>query len=189
VSHLQAAKFILRYIAGTRNFGILYPSTNSLKVTSYVDADFVGDEEKARSTTGLIFRLGNASITWLSKRQSCVALSFSEAKYMGLSVAARESAWLEKLTHDLGLESVRPIAIHCDNEVNMRMAINPEINHRNKHINAHYHYSKERMGNGDIELFYVPYVEQVADILTKPLGRGLFEKFQTLLNICDLTET
>jgi hypothetical protein len=63
VSHLQAAKRILCYVAGTRNFGIFYLSTNSLKVMDYVDTDFVGDEEKARSTTGLIFRLGNATIT------------------------------------------------------------------------------------------------------------------------------
>jgi transposase InsO family protein len=186
-SHLQAAKRILRYVAGTRNFGILYPRANDLQVMGYVDADFAGDEDKARSTTGLVFRLGNAPVTWLSKRQSCVALSSSEAEYMGLSAAAQEAAWLEKLARDLGLVSIRPIAIHCDNEASMRMAINPEINHRNKHINAHYHYSRERVGNGDIELFHVPSVEQVADILTKPLGKGLFEKFRTLLNICNLS--
>jgi hypothetical protein len=63
---------------------------------------------------------------------------------MDLSSAAHESAWLKKLAQDLGLESIRPIAIHYDNEASMCMAINPEINHRNKHINAHYHYSRER---------------------------------------------
>jgi hypothetical protein len=188
VSHLQAAKRILRYIAGTRSYGILYPRNNNLRVTGFVDADFAGDEEKARSTTGLVFKLGNAPITWLSKRQSCVALSSSEAEYMGLSAASREAAWLEKLTSDLAINPIRPIAIHCDNEASMRMAINPEINHRNKNINAHYHYNREKVENGDIELLYVPTLEQIADILTKPLGKGLFEKFRTLLNICDLAD-
>jgi hypothetical protein len=143
-SHPQAAKRILRYVARTKNFGIFYPQANNLQVTSYVDVDFAGDEEKARSTTGLVFRLDNAPVTWLSKRQSCVALSCLEAEYMGLSAAAREAAWLEKLAQDLGLVSICLIAIHCDNEASMQMAINPEINHRNKHINAHYHYSRER---------------------------------------------
>jgi hypothetical protein len=83
---------------------------------------------------------------------------------MGLFAAAREAAWLEKLAQDLGLVSVRSIAIHCDNEASMRMAINLEINHMNKHINAYYHYKRERVGNGDIELLHVPLVEQIADI-------------------------
>jgi hypothetical protein len=115
-----------------------------------VDADFAGDKEKARSTTRLVFKLGNVPITWLFKRQSCVTLSSSEAQYMGLSAASREAAWLEKLISDLAINPVRSIAIHYDNEASMRMAINPKINHRNKHINAHYYYSHEKVENGDI---------------------------------------
>ena len=188
ISHLQAVKRILRYISDTKDFGILYPTTNDLCVTCFVDADFAGDEENAKSTTGLVFRIGTASITWMSKCQSCVALSSSEVEYMGLSAAVREATWLEKLTSDLGLEAVKPIAIHCDNEASMRMVVNPEINHRNKHINAHYYYSRERVESGNIELLYVPSLEQIGDILTKPLGRKLFEKFRASLSICDISE-
>jgi hypothetical protein len=125
----------------------------------------------------------------LSKRQSCVALSSSEAEYMGLLAAAREAAWLEKLTLDLGLDAVKPIAIHCDNESSMRIVVNLEINHRNKHINAHYHYSRERVESGKTELLYVPSLEQIADILTKPLGCRLFENFRALLSLHDLSES
>jgi hypothetical protein len=92
ISHLQAVKRIPRYISGTRDFGILYPTTNDLCVSGLVDADFTGDEENAKSTTRLVFRIGGAPITWMSKCQSCVALSSSKAKYMGLSAAAREAA-------------------------------------------------------------------------------------------------
>ena len=62
-SHLQAAKWILHYVAGTRNDGIFYPSTNDLQVFGFVDADFTGNEENAKSTTGLIFRLENSPIS------------------------------------------------------------------------------------------------------------------------------
>jgi hypothetical protein len=65
---------------------------------------------------------------------------------MGFSTAAREAAWLEKLATNVGLTSINPIAIYCDNEASMKMAISPKINHRNKHINAHYHYSREKVG-------------------------------------------
>jgi hypothetical protein len=65
----------------------------------------------------------------------------------------------------------------------MRMVVNPEINHRNKHINAHYHYSRERIESGNIDVLYVPSLEQIADILMKPLGCTLFVKFRALLSI------
>ena len=91
ILHLQAVKCILRYISGTRDFGILYPTTNDLCISGFIDVDFASNEENAKSTTGLVFRIGAASITWMSKCQSCVALSSSEAEYMGLSVAAREA--------------------------------------------------------------------------------------------------
>ena len=74
---------------------------------------------------------------------------------MGLSAPAREAAWLEKLTDDLGIRIVCPIHVYCDNEATMRMAINPEVNHRTKHINAHYHFSREKVEKGDIELHYL----------------------------------
>ena len=98
VSHLLAAKKILHYLSRTRDFGILYPKESSMQISGFVDADFVGDDKSTRSTTGLIFRIGDAPISWLSKRQSCIALSSSETEYMGLSVATRKFAWLEKLT-------------------------------------------------------------------------------------------
>ena len=107
---------------------------------------------------------------------------------MALSAATREAAWLEKLTSDLAIRTVHPINIHCDNKASMRMAISPKVNHRTKHINAHYHFRREKVEKGDIELYYVSTIEQLADILTKLLGRGLFEKFRALLNICDLSE-
>ena len=113
----------------------------------------------------------------MSKHQSYVALSLTKAKYMGLSVAVREAAWLEKLIDDLGIRTVHSIHIHCDNKASMKMAINPEVNHRTKHINAHNHFSIEKVEKDDIELYYVSTLEQLVDILTKPLGRGLFEKF------------
>ena len=86
---------------------------------------------------------------------------------MGLSTAARKATWLEKLTNDLGIRLVRPIAIHCDNKASMKMAINLEVNHRNKHINAHYYFSRKKIlmlittlvEKDDIELYYVPILE------------------------------
>jgi hypothetical protein len=188
VPHLQAARRILRYIKGTWQYGVLYRRNNHPTLTGFIDSDWAGDIEQARSTTGLVFCLGDSPITWLSKRQSSTVLSSTEAEYMAMSNACRESTWLEMLATDLGLTVQQPITLHCDNEASMKMVLNPQITPRNKHIAAHDHYSRDKVGNGDIQLSYVPTTEQLADLFTKPLGKGLFEKFKRQLNLHDFDD-
>ena len=68
-----------------------------IKIIGYTDADWAGDIEKRKSTSGFIFLLGNGAISWGSKKQACVALSTTEAEYVALSQATREAIWLQKL--------------------------------------------------------------------------------------------
>jgi hypothetical protein len=79
IPHFQAAKRILWYIRGTWQYGILYKCINNPTLTGFVDRDWTGDAEKARSTIGLVFCLGDSPVTWLSKRQSSTAFSSIEA--------------------------------------------------------------------------------------------------------------
>lgn len=74
----------------------------------------------------------------MTKKQQTIVFSSSKAEYMS-EKAAREVAWLEKLTKDLGLEINWLVIIHCDNEARIKMATNPNINQRTKQITAHYH--------------------------------------------------
>jgi hypothetical protein len=178
VPHLQAAQRILRYIKGTSQFGILYKRNTNSQVYGYVDSDFVGDTEGSRSTIGSTFCLGESPITWILKRQSCVALSSTEAEYMAMSSAAQESTWLNMLSRDFGIQVPWPIPLYCDNEAAMKMANNPQITPRNKHIGAHYHYTRDKITQGDLRLHYIFTMEQAPELFTKPLGRQLFEKFR-----------
>ena len=102
-----------------------------------------------------MFSLGNAAITWSSKKQPIVALSSTEAEYRGAAVVACEVAWLEMLLADLGIQVQVPVVIFCDNLSSIQLARNPVVHARTTHIEVHYHFIRERVSDGDIDLTYV----------------------------------
>ncbi|MCO5552643.1 hypothetical protein L7F22_006159 [Adiantum nelumboides] len=116
-----------------------------------------------------MFSLGSAAITWNSKKQPTVALSSTKVEYRGAAVASCEVAWLELLLGDLGIQVQRPIVIHCDNLSSMQLARKPVFHARTKHIEVHYHFIRERVLDGSIDLTFVRTDEQIADIFTRPL--------------------
>ena len=117
-----------------------------------------------------MFSLGSAAITWSSKKQPTVALSSTKTEYKGATVEACEIAWLEMLLANLGIQVQVPVVIYCDNLRSIQLARNPLFHVRMKHIEVHYHFIRERVLDGDIDLTYVRTDEQVADIFTKALG-------------------
>ena len=89
--HWTAVKRILRYLNGTKELGLLYNSGEMKDCVGYSDADWAGDLDDRKSTSGYIFHTGGAAVSWKSKKQSSVALSTAEAEYMALASAAQEA--------------------------------------------------------------------------------------------------
>ena len=98
-SHWNAVKHVLRYLAGTKDHGILFGSNSTSGVVGYTDSDFVGCVEYRKSTTGYCFKFGNGAISWKSKFQECTATSTTEVEYVAASDAAEEALWLGGLAH------------------------------------------------------------------------------------------
>ena len=95
--HLGAVRRILRYVKSTLHYGLFYEVGKEIKVFGYIDADWAGSMYDIRSTNGFMFSLGNAAVTWSSKKQPTVALLSTEAEYKGVAMAACEVVWLQKL--------------------------------------------------------------------------------------------
>jgi len=142
VSHLTAVKRVLRYLKGTVNLALKYNQTESRALVGFSDADWAGDQDDRRSTTGNVFLLGGGAVSWLSKKQSTVALSTAEAEYVALSQAAQECVWLRRLLSDLGMDAT-PVVILEDNQGAIAIAKNPVDHSRTKHIDIRYHYIRE----------------------------------------------
>jgi hypothetical protein len=165
--HWQAAKGIVRYLLGTSSYGLSY-SGQELIPKGYCDADFAGDLDTRRSTTGYVFLLNGGAISWASRRQPTVAASTTEAEYMAAAHAAKESLWLRKLFSELCISNTS-VPIYGDNQSALRLVKHPVNSARSKHIDVVHHFVRERVARGELSFIYVSTKEQVADALTKAL--------------------
>jgi hypothetical protein len=176
VSHWNAALGVLRYLASTQDLGITYePSYTSDDLKGYADADFAGDIDTRRSTTGYVFTLSGGAISWSSRLQPTVAVSTAEAEYMAAAFAVKEALWLRKLMADLGL-GMKPVKIYGDNQSALKLIKHPIASLRSKHIDVIYHFARERAARGEVKFEYLKTEDMVADIMTKPLPEAKFEK-------------
>ncbi|XP_020417850.1 uncharacterized protein LOC109948607 [Prunus persica] len=113
--HLSAVRRIIRYILGTPNRGLFFPTGSSLQLQAYSDADWAGCPDTRRSTTGWCMFLGDALISWKCKKQDHVSKSSTEAEYRAMSAACSEIIWLRGLLTELGFSPLHPTPLHADN--------------------------------------------------------------------------
>lgn len=183
-AHWHAVLRIFAYLKETLDYKIEYKSGNEPKLLGFSDADYAGDVETRRSTTGYLFCLANGPITWSSQRQKIVTLSTTEAEYVAAAAAAaKEAMWLRKLLRDLDCLYEDRTTLYMDNQSAIRLVKNPEFHKRTKHIDIRYHYIRETVANGDIRVEYIPSELQRADILTKSLPKDRFKKMCELMNV------
>ena len=170
-AHWQAGKGVLRYLAGTAQLGITYGG-HEPGLEAYTDADYAGDIDTRRSTTGYVYVLNGGAISWSSRLQQTVAASTTEAEYMAAAFAIKEGLWLRKLFNDVGLNT--PIIINADNQSAIKLLKNPVFSMRSKHIDVIYHFARERVARGEVTFKYIRTDNMVADALTKPVPTNKF---------------
>lgn len=173
LTHWQAAKGVVRYLAATKDRGITFRG-RQLELMGFCDADYAGDLDTRKSTTGYVFTLNGGAISWNSKRQPTVAASTTEAEYMSAAAAVKEGLWLRKLLSSLDI-SVATVHILCDNQSAIKLLKNPIFSARSKHIDVAHHFARERVQSKEVTFHYVPTTEMAADMLTKvlPLSKHL----------------
>ncbi|GJZ89748.1 retrovirus-related pol polyprotein from transposon TNT 1-94 [Tanacetum coccineum] len=152
--HLQAVKRIFRYLNGTINMGLWYSKDTDMSLTAYADADHAGCQDTRRSTSGSAQFLGDKLVSWSSKKQKSTAISNYGFKF-------------------------NKIPLYCDNKSAIALCYNNVQHSRAKHIDIRYHFIKEQVENGIVELYFVRTEYQLADIFTKPLPR---ERFNFLID-------
>lgn len=184
-AHWRAAKGVLRYISGTANYALSF-GEKELKLEAYCDADYAGDLDTRRSTTGYVFTLNGGAISWSSRLQPTVAVSTTEAEYMAAAYAIKEALWLRNLLNNLGME-IQTVNIKADNQSAIKLLKNPVFSMRSKHIDIIYHFARERVFRKDVSFDYVSTNEMVADALTKPLPLNKLEFCRKKMGIISST--
>ncbi|KAJ9557467.1 hypothetical protein OSB04_012081 [Centaurea solstitialis] len=167
-SHLTAVKRIFRYLKGTPNLGLWYSKDSGFDLTAYSDSDFAGCKIDRKSTTGGCHLLGGKLVSWTSKKQNSVSTSTAEAEYVAAGICCAQVLWLRNQLQDYDIQ-LSKIPIYCDNTSAIAIANNPVLHSKTKHIEVRYHFIRDHVMNGDIELHFVPTEYQLADLFTKPL--------------------
>lgn len=176
--HWHAAKHVLRYLKGTPTVGITFHADAALVLEAYCDADWAGDVTSRRSTTGYIFMLAGAAVSWRSQLQAMVTLSTCEAEYVAVSQCAQEAVFMRRILSDLGEEQNGPTVIHDDNQGAIKLASNPVYHARTKHIDIKAHYIRQELDKKQVALEYCPTSNNIADMLTKPMTKPKLTRFR-----------
>lgn len=191
VDHLLAVKRVLRYVAGTVGHGVHYTrhEEGKPKLVGYSDADMAGDIDTRKSTSGVIFFLGGNAITWQSAKQRVVALSSCEAEYIAAASAACQGVWLARLLTDMLGEESEPPELLVDNQSAIALSRNPVFHDRSKHIDVRYHFIRECVDERRVVLSYTATEQQLADVLTKALGRVRFQELRDRIGVQSLGDS
>ncbi|KAK8356910.1 hypothetical protein V6Z12_A05G385600 [Gossypium hirsutum] len=163
---------------------MLFKKEKVLKLVGYSDSGWAGCINDMKSTSRHFFTLGSSVFCWSSKKQQTVAQSTAEAKYIAAAIAVNQAIWLRKLLHDLNENQCDPTKIMVDNQSAVAIAKNPVFHGKIKHFKIKFHFVREAEQSKEVSLVHCCSQDQLADILTKPLGtaRGL------LLNLTHLRD-
>ena len=188
--HYQAVRKILRYLKGTLDYGLFYKKRKSERheLVGFSDSDYTGDVDDCKSTSGYVFLLSGAAVSWSSKKQTVVTLSTTEAEFIAAVSCACQGIWLRRILEEVKYTQQGPIMLFCDNSSTIKLSKNPVLHGRSKHIDVRFHFLRDLTKEGKVELVHCRSVEQIADILTKPLKAESFMKLRALLGMCSIDE-
>jgi hypothetical protein len=182
--HWSAVKHLLRYIAGTKNLGCCYTRQDSkAELVGFSDADMAGDIDDRKSTSGVLFFFGQCPVSWQSMKQKIVVLSSCEAEYVAATAAACQGVWLKRLHGELlGIDG-GTTELRVDNKSAIALMKNPVFHDRSKHIQTRFHFIRQCVDNGDVNVQFVRTEDQLSDIMTKALGRVQFQELRRRIGI------
>jgi hypothetical protein len=186
--HLTAVKKILRYVAGTCNWGLWFSrkKENQALLIGFSDADFAGDVDARKSTTEVIFFLANSLITWQLTKQKIVAQYSCESEYITVANAMCQALWLSRVLVEVQGSAPSTPLLRVDNKSVIALIKNPVLHEQSKHIEVKYHLVQKSAENGQIKVEFIRSEEQLGDILTNLFGRVKFLELRTKIGLIDV---
>ncbi|GJZ72869.1 retrovirus-related pol polyprotein from transposon TNT 1-94 [Tanacetum coccineum] len=185
--HLISVKRIFRYLKDSINMGLWYPKDTGFELIAFSDLDHASCLDSRKSTSGGIRILGGDKLViWSSKKQDCTSMSSAEAEYVSLSACRAQVLWLRTQLTDYGFHFDK-IPMYCDSKAAIAISCNTVQHSRTKYINVRYHFIKEHVKKGIVELFFVGTEYQLADLFTKALSEDRFKYLVRRLGMRCLT--
>lgn len=169
---LNEVKRVIRYLSATKELKLKLSNKNNVEdIHIFTDASWAEDPSDRKSTSGYLCRLNGGTISWCSRKQDIVALSSTESEYIALTEGCKELKWtrmIAKMFKEISIPS--KVTVYTDSQSSIKLITNQKFSNRSKHIDTRYHYVKQLVDDGEIELKYCQTDVNVADMMTKPLG-------------------
>ena len=182
-AHWDAALHVVRYLKGSLGQGILLRADTNIDLSIYCDSDWQSSPLTRRSLSSYVVMLGGFPIAWKTKKQDTVSHSSVEVEYRAMAYAVKEIKWIVPLVKDLGASPSTHVSFYCDSQVAIHIASNPVFQERTKHIERDYHCVRDAAHAGLVSMRHVRTKDQLADILTKALGRPQFDFLLSKLGV------
>ncbi|XP_042012477.1 secreted RxLR effector protein 161-like [Salvia splendens] len=164
--HWEALIWLLRYLKNTSKYGLCYFRCEyGVKLTGYVDSNYVNDRDKRKSTTSYVFTVCRSCISWKSQLQHIVALSTTESEYIVITEAMKEAVWLNEVLSKLNFVKTPPV-VFSDSQSAIQLCKNPVFHDRTKHIDVRFHYIRDIVEKNEVSLLKVHTDKNPADMGT-----------------------
>ncbi|WVZ07203.1 hypothetical protein V8G54_020549 [Vigna mungo] len=176
MDHWKAAKKVLRYLQGTKEYMLTYRKSDHLEVIGYSDSDYVGCVDSRKSTFGYVYLLAGGAISWKSAKQSFIATSTMEAEFVACFEATVHALWLRNFVSRLDIiDSIaRPIKIYCDNFAAVFFSKNDKYSKGVKHMDLKYLSVKEEVQKHRVLIEHIGTDLMITDPLTEGLPPKTF---------------
>ena len=169
---------------GTTELGIYYKKGETTNIVAYTGSDFAGDIDDRKSISGFVFFLGSGAVSWSSKKQPVVTLSTIQAEYIAVATCACQCIWIKRIMETLGFNENHTLIL-CDNNSAIQLSKNPVFHGRSKHIDVQFHFLRDMVKDGSIELKHYSSQSQVTDIMTKPLKLEQFLNLRSKMGLIE----
>ena len=175
--HWKAMKCLLGYLKHTQDYALHYTEYPTV-LEGYCDANWITGTKDTKSTSGYVFTLGGAAVSWKSSKQTCIARSTMESEFTVLDKAGEEAEWLRNFLEDIPNwpKLVPDVCIHCDSQAAIGRVRNVMYNGKSRHIRRRHDTVRQLLSSGIITIDYVKSKDNIADPLTKGLTREMIAK-------------
>ena len=171
----MVVKRIMRYLKGTDDFGLYYKRSEKFELNAYTDADWGGNIDDRKNTSGGALFLGKRLVTWTSRKKSCTSQSTAKAEYVAAAISCTNIVWIKHLLKGMKEEIIEPVTLYCDNTSAINISRNPVMHAKTKHIAIKYHYVRELVEDKQVKMEYINSKVKIDDIFSKPLPKDSFE--------------